>query len=219
MWKRQQAVTGSKLTFHEGLLTWTPVGLHPKDPGGAPFQLQVGRRPGQVQELVWVYGTVAIGARGGSMDAGAVAVCTQDPTSPGGRRVLAYLPEALIALPMGEVAVPDEAAARARARAIADGIGVSFAVHEAELGEDPNVLFPGVMRFGRFGKRMAWAPSVIYLAFGVVFVSEGGYQLAQGQWATVFFFGFGLVMAAVGAVALPPVSNAIRKRSAMRHTK
>jgi hypothetical protein len=118
---------------------------------------------------------------------------------------------------MGAVPVPDEAAARARAQAIADGLGVPLTVHEADVGENPNVLFPGVMRFGRFGKRMAWAPSVVYLAFGVVFVSEGGYELAQGHWAALLFCGFGLVMAAVGTAALPPLSNALRKRSARRH--
>jgi hypothetical protein len=85
LWGRQQAVTGSRLHYKDGLLSRELAGLSRRAPGGLPFQLRVGHRPGQVQELVWVYGTVAVVRT--SMEAGALALCCSDPTSPGGRPV------------------------------------------------------------------------------------------------------------------------------------
>lgn len=213
MWKRQQAVTGSRLSFRNGVLRWDPSGLSSKAPGSAPFQLKVGPSPGQVQELVWVSGTVAVGARGGStIDAGAIAVCCPDTASPGRRRVLAYLPEALISLPSGTDPVPDPARARARGQEISDALGVPFSVHEVALGEDPNALFPGVMRHGRFGQVMAWLMSVLYLAGGIVFVVEGAYLAIQGQWPALFLCVLGIAFFALGAVCAPPLAKRVKQR-------
>jgi hypothetical protein len=206
-------VTRSRLRFSGGLLSWEPAGLSRKEPGSRPFQLQVGRRPGQVQELVWVYGIAAIAARGGEMDAGALALCCADPASPGGRRVLGVLPEALISLPMGSDPLPDVARARERGQDVADALGVPFTEHGVELGENPNVLFPGVMRFGRMAKGIAWTTSLIYLVFGPGLAAEGGCWLAHGQWRALFLFVAGVAMFGFGAVALPPVINGLRRRS------
>lgn len=212
MWNRQQAVTSSKLRFKDGLLTWEPSGLPANAPGGMPFQLHVGRLPDQVQELVWVTGTVAIAARGGVIDAGAVAVCCPDPGSPGGRRVLAFLPEALISLPSGSVPVPDPDRARADGQAIADALGVPFTVHEVELGENPNLLFPGVMRYGRFAKGMAWTTSLIYLAGGIGLAAAGGYWVVRGQWPALLLAALGITMFALGTALAPPAEKRLRRR-------
>ena len=215
LWGRQKAVTGSRLRFKDGLLSWEPAGLSRKAPGGLPFQLQVGHRPGQVQELVWVYGTVAIGARGGVViDAGALALCCSDPAGPGGRRVLAVLPEALISLPMGSDPVPDEAGAREHGQAVAEALGVAFTVHEVELGENPNLLFPGVMRFGRYAKSMAWMTSLVYLVGGAGLATEGAYLAVRGQWGSLLLLGLGVAMAGLGTVVLPPVAKRLRRRYA-----
>jgi hypothetical protein len=207
---RQQAVTRSRLRFAGGLLTWEPTGLSRKEPGSQPFQLQVGHRPGQVQELVWVYGTVAVVRT--SMEAGALALCCSDPAAPGGRRVLALLPEALISLPMGSDPLPDVDRARDCGQAVADALGVPFTVHEVELGENPNRLFPGVMRFGRMAKGVAWTMSLTHLVFGPAFAGEGGYWVAHGRWPSLLLLVFGAWMTAVGALALPPVAKQRRRR-------
>jgi hypothetical protein len=210
LWGRQQVVTGSRLRFKDGLLSWEPAGLSRKEPGGLPFRLKVGPRPGQVQELVWVYGTVAVVRS--SMDAGALALCCSDPASPGGRRVLAFLPQALISLPSGSTPVPDEARARARAQEVADALGVPFTEHEVDLGENPNVLFPGVMRYGRMAKGLAWTASLTYLLGGPAFVAIGARWLVRGQWSALFLVGMGVPMFGLGAALLPPVAKRLRRR-------
>lgn len=210
---RQQAVTRSRLRFTGGLLTWEPAGLSRKEPGSQPFQLQVGHRPGQVQELVWVYGIAAITGRGGEIDAGALALCCADPASPGGRRVLAFLPQALISLPMGSDPLPDPDQAREHGQTVADALGVPFTIHEVELGENPNRLFPGVMRFGRMAKGLAWTTSLTYLVFGPWIAAIGLHWLVHGQWLSLLLLLAGAASTVVGAVALPPVANRLRRRS------
>jgi hypothetical protein len=211
---RQQTVTRSRLRFTGGLLTWEPVGLSRKEPGSQPFRLKVGKRPGEVQELVWVHGTVAVVRS--TMDAGALALCCSDPAAPAGRRVLAFLPQALISLPSGWIPVPDEARARARGQAVADGLGVPFTEHEVDLGENPNRLFPGVMRFGRMAKGVAWTASLTYLVSGPVFSAEGAYWVVHGQWLSLLLLGLGVAMTGVGTVILPPVAKRLRRRSGWR---
>lgn len=212
MSKRQQAVTNSKLRFNDGLLTWEPTAMTSKAPGSTPFQLQVGWQPGQVQELVWVFGTVAIAARGGVLDAGALALCCPSAGSPGGRRVLAFLPEALISLPSGPVSVPDPGRARAQGQAIATALGVRFTLHEVELGENPNRLFPGVMRYGGVAKATAWTTSLIYLVGGIGLAAVGAYWAARRQWPAVLLILLGMAMTGFGAIVAPPLEKRFRKR-------
>jgi len=78
------------------------------------------------------------------------------------------------------------------------------------------VLFPGVMRFGRMAKGIAWTTSLIYLVFGPGLAAEGGYWLAHGQWRALFLFVVGVAMFGFGVVALPPVINRLRRRSGIR---
>lgn len=220
MLKDQQAVVGSKLSLFEGgLLIWEPVGLSPKEPGGAPFQLQVGPLPGQVQELVWVYGTVAAG-RGGAAGAAALALCTPDPASPGGRRVLAYLPAALLVLALGNDVADDEARARARAEKIANTLGVRFSVHEVAYAENPNVMFPGVMRYAGVSRGLAWIQGPIVGGMGLALVVVGlSGAIRQDYWAGLIGVAVGLMCIGVGVLALPPVTKRYRKRSSTQHAR
>lgn len=220
MLKDQKAVVGSKLSLRDGgLLIWEPVGLSPKDPGGAPFQLRVGVLPGQVQELLWVYGTVAAG-RGGATGAAALALCTLDPASPGGRRVLAYLPPALLVLALGNDTADDEARARARAQEIADTLEVPFSVHEVAYGEDPTVLFPGVMRYAGLSRVLAWIQGPILGGMGMALVAEVLSGASREDcWVDLMVVVVGLMFIGVGVLALPPVARRYRKRSSTHHAR
>ena len=200
------------------MISWAPVGISKRAPGSAPFKFRVGTLQGQVQEMVWVTGTVVVGEYR-SYDAGALALGHLDSSAPGGRRVLAYLPEALISVPNGSDPVPDSEAARARAEAIAKSIGVRFAVCEVKFGENPNVLFPGVMPDGRGAKFLAWGDSVMFMSFGALMAVAGAWGGLATHGQLPFMLGLaavGLFLFGCGLATYPPV---VRARRAARQRR
>lgn len=133
----------STLTFTDGVVRWSPVGLQRGAPGSAPFQVTVGTSPGAARELCWVHGGVA-NVRFGTGGVNILAVC--GARSGQVREVLGFVP-AQLAMPYVAMGNPDQNRdlTIARARGIAEGCGLAFTEFELEFGSDPNLIFPGVM--------------------------------------------------------------------------
>lgn len=216
---RQRAATASTLSFADGVLTWAPAGLKPSTVGSLPFSARVGAGPGDAQVMVWIVGELVIGARGGSVTADVLAVCTADPRAASGRRVLGYLPSVLVR-PTSGAPTPTAAdlqTAQDNARAIADATGLAFEVYRPEYGANVDKIFPGAIAHAGAISWLAYLTSAVYVAPGMLWIiafSLGG-PTGSPVGVRIGLEAFGVLLLAFGVLLSPPILRRLVRRRAI----
>lgn len=200
-----------------------PSGMRPRQVGSKPFDVEVGPGASQASELVWLYARQVVASRAPGPQVDVIAICSSDPSGPGGRRVLGYLPATLVKPYSGmENDKGDNVGAiEAGAKALATAMGLRYTEVNPAFGSDPNIDFPGAYPQFRGLLRGIWINALMFIGLGVLallvaFLRRGPNPI----WIVLMLSVCGVLVIILGILLLPPVTRLLptKKDTAYRRT-
>jgi hypothetical protein len=212
--RRRRRYEGSSLVAEDGMLRWTPA------PGASPgrWQLTLGCARGQAATLVHVHSAALVPSR---FDASVDWYVLVDAAG----TVLAHFPESTdVPYRTGS----DPWFTQAAVAAFAAGAGLGFKDVYVESPKELEAQFPGLYPHLSALVVMSYVTALTYVAIGVGLLglgvsiwAGGGFRPAGSLAATVavgaVMFLLGLLLAAVGVGACPPVAARYLARAKRLH--